>query len=193
MRAPSNANSSASMLRVASADIKLSDAPMRLRPPFDFPLPSPEPHFEAAPVRHAYVAVPDSIKASAPVARPVSMTVNPSQMMPVSTPPTPTSWQQTGEPVHLNEESARALITQTVNPMYPTEALSQKLQGPVVLQLSVGRDGTVQDLKLVRGYFVLGKAAIAAVKQWRFKPYIVNGRAMETQTVITINFSYPPS
>jgi len=47
-------------------------------------------------------------------------------------------------------------------------------------------------VKLVRGYFVLARAAIAAVKQWRFRPYNVNGRSLETQTVITINFSFPP-
>jgi protein TonB len=110
-------------------------------------------------------------------------------MMPVSvpTPPIP----QYGEPVHLSEDSARALVIHSVNPTYPPEALPKKLQGSVVLQAIIGRDGSVQDLKLVRGYFVFAKAAIAAVKQWRFRPYTQNGRALETQTVITIAFSYP--
>ena len=66
-----------------------------------------------------------------------------------------------------------------------------KLRGPVVLQATIGRDGTVEDLKIVRGSFVLSKAAIAAVKQWRFQPYTVNGRAAQTQTFLTINFSAP--
>jgi protein TonB len=70
--------------------------------------------------------------------------------------------------------------------------MAQKLKGTVVLQAVIGCDGTVQDLKLVRGYFVLAKAAIAAVKQWRFQPYNVNGRVLQTQTVITINFNFPP-
>jgi TonB family protein len=191
-RTPAN-NNSQTPLGVVAADINLPDAAMRLRPPFDFPLPTPERHVDPTPARPVRAAVPDSIKASAPVARPVSMTVNPAQMMPVSTPPPPTSWQQTGEPVHLTEDSARALLTQSVNPVYPPEAMAQKLQGPVVLQVAIGRDGSVQDVKLVKGYFVLAKTAIAAVKQWRFKPYSVNGRTLETQTVITINFSYPPA
>jgi protein TonB len=63
----------------------------------------------------------------------------------------------------------------------------------VVLQAVIGRDGSVQDLKILRGYFILGRAASAAVKQWRFQPYMINGRAVSTQTAITINFSYPPS
>jgi len=61
-----------------------------------------------------------------------------------------------------------------------------------VLQVAIGRDGSVQELKLVKGYFVLAKSAIAAVKQWKFRPYSVNGRALETQTTITVTFTYPP-
>lgn len=190
-RTPANAKSQP-VLGVVSAEIKIPDGLMHLRPAFDFPLPTPELLVDVPPTRPQRAAVPDSIKASAPVTRPVVMTVSPAQMLPVSTPPPPTSWQNTGEPVHLTEEFARALVTQLVEPVYPPEAMTQKLQGPVVLQVAVGRDGSVQDLKLVRGYFVLGRAAIAAVKQWRFKPYSVNGKALETQTQITINFTYPP-
>jgi protein TonB len=110
--------------------------------------------------------------------------------MPVSTPIPRVP--QFGEPVQLSEDSARALVVNSVDPIYPPEARAHKLQGLVVLQAVIGRDGNVQDLKLVRGYFVLAKAAIAAVKQWRFRPYTQNGRALETQTVITISFNYPP-
>ena len=190
-RTPANAKSH-TVLGVVSAEIRLPDGLIHLRPAFDFPLPTPELHVDPPPARPERAAIPDSIKGSAPVTRPVVMTVNPAQIMPVSTPPPPTSWQNTGEPVKLTEESARALVTQSVNPVYPAEAMAQKLQGPVVLQVAVGRDGSVQDVKLVKGYFVLAKTAIAAVKQWRFKPYSVNGKALETQTQITINFTYPP-
>lgn len=190
-RTPLSGKSSSSNVGVVATDIHFPDAPMHLRPAFDFPLPTPELHVDPVAVRPR-AAVPDSIRASAPVARPITVAVNPAQMMPVSTPPPPTSWQQTGEPVLLSEASARALVLQSVNPVYPPEAMAQKLQGPVVLQVAIGRDGTVEELKLVRGYFVLAKAAITAVKQWRFRPYNVNGKALETQTVITINFSYPP-
>jgi TonB family protein len=186
-----NTNAQAPILGVVSADINLPDAPLHLRTAFDFPLPTPVLHVDPLPTRALRAAVPDSIKTSSPIARPVIVTVNP-QMLPVSTPPPSPSWEQSGEPVHLNEDAARALMVHSVDPVYPPEAMAQKLQGAVVLQASIGRDGTVQDVKLVRGYFVLAKAAIAAVKQWRFRPYNVNGRALETQTVITINFHFPP-
>jgi protein TonB len=77
--------------------------------------------------------------------------------------------------------------------VYPPEALAQKLHGAVVLRAVVGRDGSVEDLKIVQGYFILGRAAIAAVKQWRFQPYNVGGHAAATATTITINFSSPPA
>ena len=83
------------------------------------------------------------------------------------------------------------MLVHSVDPVYPPEALPHKVQGPVVLQALIGRDGSVQDLKIVRGYFVLGRAAIAAVKQWRFQPYVLNGHPAEAQTVLTFNFTRP--
>ncbi len=190
-RTPANTNAQAPVLGVVAADITLPDKPMHSRPAYDLPLPTPTLHVDPLPTRAEHAAVPDSLKSSAPLARPVVVTVSPVQMMPVSA-PTPPQIPQYSEPVHLTEDSARALMVHSVEPVYPHEAMAQKLKGTVVLQAVIGRDGTVQDLKLVRGYFVLAKAAIAAVKQWRFQPYNVNGRVLQTQTVITINFNFPP-
>jgi protein TonB len=132
------------------------------------------------------------MKNSAPITPPTVVTVGPAQMMPVSAPQLPPAAQQFSEPVTVSEEAERALLVENVNPVYPAEARGQKLHGPVVLQIRVGRDGSVEDVKILRGYFILGRAAIGAVKQWRFQPYTVNGHAAAVQTVITINFSYPP-
>jgi periplasmic protein TonB len=95
------------------------------------------------------------------------------------------------EPIDLPEELARKLLVETVLPKYPEEALRAGMQGAVVLQAWIGRDGNVLDLKLIRGSFVLGQAAYQAVKHWRFQPYIRNGRALEAQTYITVNFKLP--
>jgi len=145
----------------------------------------------AAPIRRERVAIPESMRNSPPMERPLVVAVNPA-LLPVSVSPAQPAIRQSSEPVVVSEQAARALLVHTVNPVYPPEALAQKLHGPVVLQAVIGRDGSVEDLKLVRGYFLLGRAAIAAVKQWRFQPYSANGHASATQTVITINFSYPP-
>jgi TonB family protein len=164
-----------------------------LRKAADFPLPTPQLDASAPPpVNARHASIPESIRGSAPIAPPVVVTVNPSQMMPVSSPSIPAPSSQTfTEPVPVSEETELSLFLRGVNPDYPVEAVAQKLHGPVVLQATIGRDGSVEDLKIVRGYFVLGRAAIAAVKQWQFRPYTLNGRAARTQTVLTVNFTSP--
>jgi protein TonB len=180
-------------LGVVATESTLTESRMPLPKAADFPLPVPVfEHQEAAPVRVQRAAIPESMRNSPPIAGPVVVTVNPAQMMPVSAPQAQPAVQQFSEPVAMSEEAARSLLIHTVNPVYPPEALSQKLHGTVVLQALVGRDGSIEDLKIVRGNFVLGRAAFAAVKQWKFQPYTLNGHAVATQTTITINFTYPP-
>ena len=180
---------------VVESEADLNGSRIELRKATDFPQPTPvyrRP--EPEPVHTRTAVVPESLRGSAAITPPVVVTVNPAQMMPVSMPAvSPASTQSFSEPVPVSEEAERALLIQSVKPEYPSEALAQKLHGTVVLQAIVGRDGRIEDLKIVRGYFVLGKAAVAAVKQWRFQPYSVNGHAAQTQTVITIDFNYPAS
>jgi TonB family protein len=95
------------------------------------------------------------------------------------------------EPVTLSEELAQKLILQKVSPSYPERALKAGLQGSVVLQAWIARDGTIRDLKLIRGSFLLGQAAYKAVRQWRYQPYLLNGQAVETQTYVTVDFRLP--
>ncbi len=95
------------------------------------------------------------------------------------------------EPVALSEDLSRRLLLQKVLPNYPEQAVKARLQGPVVLEAWIGRDGSIQDLKLVRGSLLLGEAAYRAVKQWRYQPYLVNGRAVEAETFVTVDFRLP--
>jgi TonB family protein len=193
-RGTANSNAQTPALGVAATESNLVEARIPLPKAFDFPLPEPTlmEQQQAPPVRLERVAIPDSMRNSPPIARPVVVTVSPAQMMPVSAPQIQPIPQQISEPVALSEQAARAMLVHSVDPVYPPEGLAQKLHGPVVLQALIARDGSVEDLKIVRGYFVLGKAAIAAVKQWRFQPYTVDGRAASAQTVITVNFNSPP-
>jgi protein TonB len=95
------------------------------------------------------------------------------------------------EPVNLPESAARDLLTQPVDPEYPEAAKASAQRGSVVLQVLIGRDGSVQDAKFLQGSLVFARAAIDAVKQWRFKPYSMNGRAVAVQSVITLKFQPP--
>jgi protein TonB len=95
------------------------------------------------------------------------------------------------EPVSVSEEFSAGLLLDKVQPSYPERALRAGLQGPVVLQAWIAKDGTIRELKLIRGSLLLGEAAYQAVKQWHYKPYLRNGQAVEAQTYVTVDFRLP--
>ena len=78
-----------------------------------------------------------------------------------------------------------------VEPEYPEDARQQKIQGTVVLEVQIGQDGAVEDAHVVSGPPQFAKASTDAVKQWRFKPRLVNGRPEPMQTRVTLNFKLP--
>lgn len=91
-------------------------------------------------------------------------------------------------PVDLSEDSAEMLLIKKVAARYPEEAVKSGIEGPVIFQASIARDGTVQELKLIRGPLLLVEAAYNAAKQWRFKPYTPNGVATEARITMTVDF-----
>ena len=82
-----------------------------------------------------------------------------------------------------------AVVDSSVPPDYPTLARQMKVQGSVILQALIARDGLIQDLRVVSGSPILAKAAQEAVRQWHFKPHYDGGAAVETQANITVNFT----
>jgi len=94
------------------------------------------------------------------------------------------------EPVAVPEATELALITEQPPLAYPANATGQR--GTVILQVLIGRDGTVQDAKFLQGSLVFAKAAIDDVKLWKFKPYSMNGRPVSVQTLLTMSFKPVP-
>ena len=90
--------------------------------------------------------------------------------------------------VHLSPGAAE-IISRPVEPNYPLLAKQMKVQGAVVLEALIGRDGNIQDLHVLSGPTILSAAAREAVKQWRFRPYLLSGQAVETEARITVNFT----
>jgi len=80
------------------------------------------------------------------------------------------------------------VLERRVPPTYPAQALSQRLEGAVVLQAFVDVNGRVDQVTLLSGSPLLGRAAIDAVKQWRYRPSLLNGKPVRAETRITINF-----
>lgn len=82
----------------------------------------------------------------------------------------------------------RARLLRQVQPVYPSIARAARISGPVVLQATIGKNGAVKNLDVVNSNPLLDQAAMDAVKQWRYKPWIVNGEPVEVETEITVNF-----
>lgn len=79
-------------------------------------------------------------------------------------------------------------LIRKVEPRYPPLAIVARIQGPVVLEAVISKAGTIENLRLVSGNPMLAGAALDAVSQWRYRPYILNGDVIEVETEITVNF-----
>jgi protein TonB len=92
------------------------------------------------------------------------------------------------ERVQISADTS-AMVASPVKPSYPLLARQMKVQGAVVLQALIGRDGAIQNLRLLSGPRILASAAEDAVRQWHFKPHYDGQEAVETQANITVNFT----
>jgi TonB family protein len=104
---------------------------------------------------------------------------------------TPSDTQLPGEnsAIILSSKGAEKRLVQSVPPKYPVEARSA--QGTVVLKAVVDANGKVEGLRLVEGNATLAAAAIQAVKQWRYRPYLRDGKAQAFQTIVIVDFQRP--
>ena len=80
------------------------------------------------------------------------------------------------------------MILQRVNPPYPRNASAKALAEGVVIKLTIDKQGVPKDLQVTKGDPVLAKAALDAARQWRWKPYKLNGEAVEVESTVYINF-----
>ncbi|MFZ1009125.1 MAG: TonB family protein [Candidatus Sulfotelmatobacter sp.] len=103
----------------------------------------------------------------------------------------PASSLEPADTMELSAAAAESGPVHRVEPDYPEGARRQGVQGAVVLEVHINSDGAVQDMKLISGPSLLAQAATDAVRQWKFKPHMVNGHRAEMQTVVTLNFRLP--
>jgi TonB family protein len=93
-----------------------------------------------------------------------------------------------GERVRISADTAQ-MVERPVQPNYPLLAKQMKVQGSVILQALIGQEGSIQDLRVLSGPAILSTAAMDAVRQWRFRPYLQSGQPVETEARITVNFT----
>ncbi len=96
--------------------------------------------------------------------------------------------QQTA-PVEVSQASAAEHLAKRVEPVYPPLAKAARVQGTVTLKVVISKEGAVRDVKTLSGSPILLSAATNAVKQWQYKPFMVEGNAAEVSTVIEVPFS----
>jgi TonB family protein len=92
------------------------------------------------------------------------------------------------ERVQMSSDTS-AIVSRSVRPNYPLLARQMKVQGSVILQALIGKDGIIQNLRVVSGPHILASAAQDAVRQWHFKPHLEGAEAVETEAKITVNFT----
>ncbi len=97
-----------------------------------------------------------------------------------------------GVPIKIPTGVMAQLVTHKVDPVYPEAARESNVQGIVVLDALIGPDGAVEDLHPLSGPDVLASAAVDAVKWWRFQPYRVNGKPVEVETTLAVEFRPGP-
>src|ERR1700692_4415831 len=95
----------------------------------------------------------------------------------------------TPQRVRVSQGVTQGLLLRKIQPAYPPLARQARIQGSVLLQAEISKDGAIQNLHLISGHPMLAPAAIEAVKQWKYKPYILNGEPVEVETQITVNFT----
>jgi len=93
--------------------------------------------------------------------------------------------------VDVPESVAAVQLIHRVEPSAPPLARQARLEGSVVLQITIGNKGTVETIRVISGHPMLTQAAIDAVKQWRYNPFLENGEPTVVNTKVTVNFSPP--
>jgi protein TonB len=91
--------------------------------------------------------------------------------------------------VKVSSGVTAGLLIHQVKPQYPSLARSAHVQGDVVLHAIIGKDGHVKGVQVMSGHPMLSAAAVDAVKQWQYKPYVLNGQPVEIDTNITVKFT----
>ena len=95
------------------------------------------------------------------------------------------------EVLKMSQGITQGLLVKRVNPVYPNTALQMHKQGTVEILANITKSGSISSAKVIKGDPMLGQAALAAVKQWKYKPYTLDGQAVEIQTQISVNFKLP--
>jgi periplasmic protein TonB len=95
------------------------------------------------------------------------------------------------EKLTVSQGVSQGLLVKKIPPAYPKTALAMHIEGTVELTATVSKSGDITSVKLLKGDATLARAAMDAVKEWKYKPYLLNGEPVEIQTQVTVSFKLP--
>ena len=104
---------------------------------------------------------------------------------------TDATFKPTLQTLNVSQGVSQGLLIKKVPPSYPPSALRMRIEGNVELVATIAKTGEITRVKVLSGDSQLTKAATEAVKQWKYKPYLLNGEPVEIQTQITVKFKLP--
>ena len=93
--------------------------------------------------------------------------------------------------IRISQGVTKGQLIYRVEPEYPKIALSARIQGQVLLKAIIAKDGTIKELELVSGHPMLTQNAIQGVRQWRYRPFLLNGEPVEVETNVAVIFQIP--
>ncbi|HTB97907.1 MAG TPA: energy transducer TonB [Terracidiphilus sp.] len=91
--------------------------------------------------------------------------------------------------VRLSSKLVEGMLLYKVTPKYPPIAVAAHMEGTVVLTATIGKNGTIENLRVASGPAMLQQAALDAVQNWRYRPYLLNGQPVEVETTVNVVFS----
>ena len=138
------------------------------------------------PVMHAKTSVPEAAAPSL-IGMASSAEVPPTGLVPSTSP----TFKPVLQRVSVSQGVSQGLLYKKVPPVYPSGALRMRVEGKVELMATISKEGNITQVKILSGDGQLSKAAADAVKQWKYKPYLLNGEPVEIQTEVTVNFKLP--
>ncbi len=194
--APEHPGASSTSARASESEAKPSASKTTTRSVVAEPVEEPESRGPAAVVvRSGSIPHPSQEAQSAPVQAPDPIAAVPSSgdsaiagIMGSSSVPLP---KQGPQSLRVSQGVLQGLLIKKIQPTYPAQAIQMRMQGAVLLEAKIGKDGSILDARQVSGNTVLGRAAIDAVRKWKYRPYLLNGQPVEINTQITVNFQLP--
>lgn len=143
-------------------------------------------------VKGGKIAKKPKAVADAPAPSMIGMSTPDADAPPVDLIPSTTpTLRPTLSTVHVSQGVSTGLLIKKVAPVYPGNALRMQVEGNVELLATISKDGNITNIKVLSGDGQLAKAATDAVKQWKYKPYLLNGEPVEIQTQVTVKFKLP--